>query len=159
MRHAVLKAGLLLGMASAAAGSATMGSGFGSTVKGTDPVSFSWRSTDNVSGTLTATVEGSKTYTGQYFEVTSDTRGDSLGPLWVGWGSRWRDGGWGAWDTGSDFLTTYSGRVVANLVASDGTRIRCRFTLRAPDDGMSGGGIGECQLPDGQRIDAQFPRA
>jgi putative hemolysin len=37
--------------------------------------------------------------------------------------------------------------------------MRCRFTLRDPDAGMSGGGLGQCQLPDGSIIDAQFPRA
>jgi len=159
MRHAALKAGLLLGMIGAAAGCATTGSGFGATATGTDPMSFSWKSSDNVSGTLTATVDGGKTYVGQYFEVTSDTQSDGLGPLWAGWGGRWGDGGWGVWGAGPDFLTTYSGRIVANLGAADGTHMRCRFTLRSPDDGMSGGGIGECQLPDGHRVDAQFPRA
>lgn len=158
MRISVLRAGLLLGMV-ATAGCATTGSGFGSTTKGTDPVAFSWKSTDHISGTLTATLDGSKTYVGQYFEISSDTQTDGLGPLWVGWGGGWRGGGWGAWDAGPDFLTTYSGRVVANLGAADGTHMRCHFTLREPEDGMAGGGIGDCQLPDGQQVDAQFPRA
>jgi hypothetical protein len=161
MRNAVFTSGLLLGVVivTAAAGCATTtGAGFGSTTKGTDPVSFTWKSADSVSGTLTATVDGSKTYVGQYFEISSDTQTDGLGPLWTGWSGRWR-GGWGAWDAGPGFLTTYSGRVVANLGAVDGTHMRCRFTLRNPEDGMAGGGIGDCQLPDGQQVDAQFPRA
>jgi hypothetical protein len=35
--------------------------------------------------------------------------------------------------------------------------MRCRFELMRPVDGMAGGARGECQLPDGLSIDAQFP--
>jgi hypothetical protein len=36
--------------------------------------------------------------------------------------------------------------------------MRCHFTLESPGYGMAGGGIGECQLPTGVIISAQFPR-
>jgi len=35
--------------------------------------------------------------------------------------------------------------------------MRCKFVLVHPDDGMNGGGSGQCQLPDGTSIDANFP--
>jgi hypothetical protein len=36
--------------------------------------------------------------------------------------------------------------------------MRCHFTLMSPSSGMAGGGIGQCQLPAGTIINAQFPR-
>jgi hypothetical protein len=56
-------------------------------------------------------------------------------------------------------VTHYSGKVVANLAASDGKHMRCTFRLVHPDGGMSGGGTGQCQMPDGKTIDANFPAA
>jgi len=35
--------------------------------------------------------------------------------------------------------------------------MRCHFTLMSPTSGMAGGGLGECQLPTGTIIQAQFP--
>jgi hypothetical protein len=141
-----------------AAGCTTMGSGFGSTAAGTNPVSFTWKSSDDVSGSMTALAQG-KTYTGQFFQITSDTTVDQLGPLWTGWGRGGRLGPWYDWDAGPQFVTHYSGKVVANLSEPGGAHMRCRFQLVHPADGRAGGGRGECQLPDGARIDAQFPQA
>jgi hypothetical protein len=102
---------------------------------------------------MTATMSGGPTYSGQYFQITKDTTVDSIGPLWYpGWGGR---GAWGA----PDFITQYTGRVVANLAAPNGAQMRCLFQLVHPSDGMNGGGIGQCQLPDGTTIDATFPSA
>jgi hypothetical protein len=36
--------------------------------------------------------------------------------------------------------------------------MRCHFTLMSPSYGMAGGGLGQCQLPSGTLINAQFPR-
>jgi hypothetical protein len=33
------------------------------------------------------------------------------------------------------------------------------FVRNRPSAGMAGGGSGECQLPDGKTIDANFPMA
>ena len=148
---------LLFGVALAAS-CTTTGTGYGSTAAGTDPVTFTWKSSDDVSGSMTAISNG-HTYTGQYFQITKDTTVDNLAPLWVGWGPGWRRGGWYDWDAGPEFMTHYSGRVAANLVSDNGTHLRCRFQLVHPSDGMAGGGQGECQMPDGQHIDAQFPKA
>jgi hypothetical protein len=35
--------------------------------------------------------------------------------------------------------------------------MRCHFTLMSPSYGMGGGGVGQCQLPSGTVINAQFP--
>jgi hypothetical protein len=53
-------------------------------------------------------------------------------------------------------ITHFSGQVLANL-SGPGGNMRCHFSLMRPTAGMSGGGAGECQLPDGPIINAQFP--
>jgi hypothetical protein len=141
-----------------ATGCATMGSGTGATPSGADPVSFNWKSdTVSNSGTMTAASSDGTTYTGQYFQITRDTRVETLGPLWVGWHRRW--GGWNDWGADTGFITKYTGRVVANLSAAGGVHMRCNFQLADPTSGMSGGGTGQCQMPDGKTIDATFPKA
>jgi hypothetical protein len=137
----------------------------GSTMKGDVTATLSWQSTGSNGGTLTAQVSTGEIYSGHYLQVTSDTRVDELGPLWQGWG--WpRNGrglfwggwnGWGYWGPSSGFITTYSGRVVANLEGPDRKHMRCRFTLQRPSSGMAGGGMGSCQLPSGVVIDTSIP--
>jgi hypothetical protein len=158
MIYKLSTAALLLTVA-CAGGCATMGTGSGVTASGAHPVRFNWQSYDDVSGSITATLPDGKAYTGKYFQVTRDTDVSDLGPLWAGWGPGWRMGGWRDWDPGPQFITHYSGRVLANLTASGGGYMRCRFQLVHPDEGMAGGGQGECQLPNGLHIDAQFPTA
>jgi hypothetical protein len=158
MTHPTVKLGLPL-LVVLATGCTTMGTGFGSTASGKDPVNFSWKSSDGVSGTMDATAPNGISYTGQFLQVTSDTTVDSLGPMWTGWGPGWRRGGWEYWGDDSEFVTHYSGKVVANLSTSDGKHMRCTFQLVDPSDGMAGGGIGQCQLPDGKTIDTNFPHA
>lgn len=156
MKHSTVKLGLPL-LVALAAGCTTMGTGVGSTEAGADSVAFNWKSSDDVSGTLNATLAGSGTFSGQYFQITQQTRVDTLGPLWVGWHRGRHSLGWGDWDYGPSFITHYSGRVVANLAAPDGQHMRCRFQLVHPSNGMAGGGRGQCQMPDGKTIDATFP--
>jgi hypothetical protein len=141
-----------------AAGCTTMGTGFGATATGANPVNFNWKSSDSVSGTMDATLADGETYSGQFFQITTDTTVDTLGPLWTGWGGGWR-GDWGYWGAGPQFVTHYSGRVLANLSTPDGQYMRCKFQLVHPADGMAGGGRGQCQMPDGKTIDATFPTA
>jgi hypothetical protein len=160
MRHSIVKLGLPLLVMLAAAGCTTMGAGTGSTPSGADPVSFNWKSSDSISGTMNATAPDGKTYDGQFFQVTKQTTVDTLEPLWVGWGGgRWGGFGWNDWDAGPSFITKYTGRVVANLGAPSGEHMRCKFQLAHPSSGMAGGGRGRCQMPDGQTIDATFPQA
>jgi hypothetical protein len=159
MKHSTVKLGLPL-LVALAAGCTTMGTGFGSTPSGTHPVNFSWKSSNDVSGSMNATLSDGKTFTGQFFQITSDTTADNLGPLWTGWGGYGVWGGdWSYWDAGPEFITHYSGKVVANLSAPDGLHMRCNFQLVHPSDGMAGGGRGQCQLPKGNTIDATFPKA
>ena len=103
---------------------------------------------------MTATFENGESFDGPYFQITSDVQADRLGPLWTGWYGPL--GGWPYWHAhaGRAFYTYYSGRVVANLTGSRGEHMRCRFRLRYPTQGLSGGGAGECQLPGSQTIDA-----
>ncbi len=160
MIHPAVKLGLPVALA-LAAGCTTMGTGFGSTASGASPVNFSWKSSDSVSGSMRATLSSGKSFSGQFFQITSSTTSDNLGPLWTGWGGErgnW-GGDWGYWDAAPEFITHYSGRVVANLASPDGTHMRCNFQLVYPSDGMAGGGRGQCQLPKGKTIDATFPKA
>jgi hypothetical protein len=39
----------------------------------------------------------------------------------------------------------------------DGQRMRCRFQLNTPIEGMTGDGKGECQLKNGRSVDAVIP--
>jgi len=122
------------------------GNGVGSTASGADPVSFSWKSSDSVSGTMSATLADGKTYSGQFFQITKDTTVNSVQPLWSGWSPGWGmwGGGWENWGAApsTSFVTHYSGRVVANLGAPRGEHMRCKFQLAHPSDGMAGGGRG-----------------
>lgn len=131
---------------------------------------FSWTAKDARTGTMTAVLADGRTYTGDFFQITRETRVEDLGPLWMGWGPGpgWRGrgwgwggwggggwGGWGYWGPSDQFITHYSGKVLANLTGPDG-QMRCRFTLIRPSSGMVGGGQGQCQLADGTRIQASF---
>jgi hypothetical protein len=136
---------------------ATTGSGIGETRGGGPGVRFDWKENNAVNGEITATFSDGKLYSGQLFQITSDTRVDDVAPLWVGWHRGWA--GWNYWDAGPQFITHYSGRVLANLSDPDGDHMRCNFRLVHPSSGMSGGGQGKCQLSNGHTIDASFPAA
>jgi len=138
----------------------TMGTGVGSTRVGDVRAVLSWEASGARTGMMTAMLSTGETYAGMYFQITSDTRVDGLGPLWVGWARPWT--GWPYWglaDPGPQFITYYSGRVVANLEGPNGAHMRCSFRLIRPAAGMAGGGLGQCQLPSGEVIDATFPPA
>ncbi len=159
MRRRGLTITLLLLIASAIAGCATTGAGIGFTSSGSHRVMFRWKSAGNVSGSMSASLANGTTYSGQYFQITSDTRLGGLGSLWAGWEPEWGMDEGEDWYPGAQFMTDYSGRVVANLASAGGVHMRCRFRLIHPAAGMAGGGRGVCRLPDGSRIDAQFPSA
>jgi hypothetical protein len=155
-----LRSGLLIGLSMAAlAACTTMGTGFGRVGQTDRSVAFNWTSKDAVSGTMTATLAGDKTYSGPFFQITSETRGETLAPLWLGWHRGWYD--WPYWGgySAPAFEVRYSGKVVANLDGSDGNHMRCRFHLMRPSSGMAGGGAGECQVAGGDTIEATFPAA
>ncbi len=168
--------------ASLAACAPTSGVGVASTPAGDLRANMTWQSNGGRSGVMTAQLSNGESYSGRYFQISHDTEVTDLDPLWVGWGPpyggpRWGGrfgygfgggfgrhrgwagwGGWGYWGPQTTFVTTYSGRVVANLEGPNNTHMRCTFDLRNPSYGMPGGGMGGCQLPSGQTIDATFER-
>lgn len=150
----------------ALAGCTTTGMGGGElTAKGkpAEPVLFSWKSSDGgLSGSMVATLPDA-TYTGRFFQIARQTRREILAPMWEGWNEGWSDWPYWSqpWPAGYDvtqFITYYSGKVVANLETRGGGRMRCRFHLGDPVAGMPGGGRGECQLSGGRVIDAVLNR-
>jgi hypothetical protein len=151
MARMISRAGLLL-IAILAAGCATMRTGSGSATSGTNSANFSWTGSGNVSGSMAATLANGETFTGRFSQITSSLT-DELGPQGPIWHQE------GPNDVGPElqYVAHYTGRVVADLSRSDGAQMRCRFKLMKPVDGMAGGARGECQLPDGLSIDAQFP--
>lgn len=177
----VMAAGL--GLTALAACAPTSGVGTASTPGGDLRASMTWQSNGGRSGVMTAQLSNGETYSGRYFQISHDTQVADLDPLWIGWGPAWGPspywrggygwrhrgfhggfgfgagwGGWGYWGPQTTFVTTYTGRVVANLEGPNGTHMRCTFDLRNPSYGMPGGGMGGCQLPSGQTIDATFER-
>ena len=127
-----------------------------------ESVLFSWQSKDGgITGTMVATLPNA-TYQGRFFQITQQTQSNSMGPMWDGWDAGWND--WPYWDgepyggpyNWTQFSTRYSGKVIANLTTDTGRRMRCRFHLIQPMQGMSGGGEGVCQRQGGGVVHAQF---
>lgn len=132
---------------------------------GAKPVVMSYRTERfGLNGMLTATMPDGEQYSGRYLQVTSDTEADTLLPFWAGWDVGWGD--WGPWadDTpdymvGADmptFVRNYSGKAIATLLGDRGGRMRCRFHLADPTEGMEGGGLGQCETDKKVKIDATF---
>jgi hypothetical protein len=163
-RVRTLFAATTLSLAAAAlSGCSTMGTGTGSVWPTGAPVSFSWKGGPSGStGSMSATVEG-QSFTGPYLQVTHDVRTQDFYPMWAGWRRGWVDWyGWNGWygppyGPTVSYATIYSGRVLANLQAPDGERMRCSFFLNSPSQGMTGGGQGDCQLSNGHIVSAEFP--
>jgi hypothetical protein len=158
----------------AIAGCTTTGMGTGQSAKGNLGATFVWRETGGTRGTMTASLTNGHVYQGQMFQITQESRVTDYGPLWSGWGPGWGSpwgwgrgwggrpwgwgwGGWGPWGPDEETITHYTGQVLANLQGPGGF-MRCHFTLMSPRSGMAGGGVGQCQLPSGTIIHAQFPR-
>jgi hypothetical protein len=129
------------------------------------PVTLYYRSERfNQNGTIRTTLPGGETFTGRYLEVTSDTSAEALDPFWGDWGVGWAGWGpfsddYGAWVVGADlptFVRNYTGVVIATLLGDKDSRMRCRFRLAEPEQGMSSGGVGECEVSGGGKISAEF---
>jgi predicted small secreted protein len=136
----------------------TMGTGEGVLrgSAGQERIALAWKTTNGINGAMTATLPGSTRYVGPFFQITSQTRRDDVALLWYGWGGRYD---WDNWSYGTmpDFITYYSGKVLANLRDGSGAYMRCRFHLAMPSVGIIAGGAGECETTGGQTYDARFP--
>ncbi len=163
VRHLRRSLILISFIACIAASCKSTGGGEGRTPQGDVHVSFQWEQSTPVSGTLRANVStpggGLETYSGKFFQITQETRLETLSPLWDPWYPAWV--GWRYWGPEPDtaFLTHYTGHVVATLEGPGNKRMRCEFQLIDASAGMKGGGRGDCQLPSGQTIKAEFPPA
>ena len=172
MKSSAIRAAGASLLAMAAAACTTTGIGTGQSANGNISATFTWTERGGTEGTMVAQLSNGQVFQGPMFQVTQEARVD-YDPLWYGWGPgfgwhrRWGGfgspwgpwgGGWGGWGGwGPDYITQYSGQVLANLQGPGGF-MRCHFTLMRPSAGMAGGGIGQCQLPMGTLIHAQFPR-
>ena len=153
--------------AMAIAGCTTTGVGYGQVAGTNIGATFTWTENGGTRGTMVAQLSNGQVYQGPMFQITSESVAD-YDPLWRGWGGgfgwgrgwgghRWGRGwgGWGAWGPDEETITNYSGQVLANLQGPGGF-MRCNFRLMRPSFGMGGGGMGQCQLPSGTIINAQF---
>jgi len=149
------------------AGCTTTGFGTGQSTNGGLSATFNWSETGGSRGTMIARLSNGQVFQGPMFQVTQESRVTDYGALWNGWGSGygwhrpwsrwgWGWGGWGPWGPDQETITHYTGQVLANLQGPSGF-MRCHFTLMRPSSGMAGGGVGQCQLPAGTIIHAQFP--
>lgn len=119
-----------------------------------EPVLFNWTSTDGaMTGAMTATVAG-QSWVGRFFQITQQSRVDAPMPLWhdgsdsgVVWPLVFRE---------AQFVTHFSGKVIASMEAPSGQHMHCRFHLVVPMRGMAAGGEGQCQLDDGRQVRANF---
>jgi hypothetical protein len=151
--------GLLIG--AALFGCKSTGIGTGESPAGDIKASFTWQQSEPTSGLLKATVirpgTAPKEYEGKFYQITKESRVETIAPLWNPWYPGWR--GWQYWgpEPTDSFITHYTGHVVANLAGPAGERLRCHFRLLNSSKGMTGGGEGQCQLPSGETIKADFP--
>jgi len=129
-----------------------------------DRVEFTWESHDGgISGTMRARLPDGREYDGHFEEITETTTVSRMGGFYSGWyygtwgapGYAW-GGMWPYYGSAQDFITHYTGKVVALLAGSDGSRMRCHFQLTDGYEGMKAGGTGECQTSEGDRVTTWF---
>lgn len=146
----------LLCSAAGLAGCSTIGTGYGDVQNGTTGrATFQWSSSDGgMTGTMSASLPSGESFSGQFYQLTGETRAERIDSHW----DTWRPG-WGAWGPGSTIVHVprYSGHVVAKLGGSSGHHMRCDFNLRNPDAGIPGGSSGTCFIEGGETIAATFP--
>ena len=108
---------LALGMALVSCKST--GQGMGESHSGDIKATFTWEQSAPTSGTLRATVtkpgSAPETYEGKFYQITRDTRIDTIADVWSPWYPGWRD--WAFWgpEPEESFVANYTGHVVANL--------------------------------------------
>ncbi|QNP44535.1 hypothetical protein H9L15_12920 [Sphingomonas daechungensis] len=154
----------------ALAGCTTSGVGTGQSAVGNVGATFTYTQTGATRGTMVASLTNGQVFQGQFFQVTQESRVTDFGSLWNGWGPGW---GWGRGWGGRRWVTAGADGALGSVRRNDhplqrpdprefagpGGFMRCNFSLARPSSGMAGGGAGQCQLPTGAIIHAQFPTA
>jgi hypothetical protein len=127
-----------------------------------EAVTLVWKSdrAEPLRGSISGTLPDGTRYSGRYFEVVRTADARIYAPAWEGWSPYWS--GWLVpgyagpmreldW---AGFAEIYTGHVIANLKTADpNQRMRCRFNIDRPREGLLGGGVGDCQLSNGERIE------
>lgn len=130
-----------------------------------EQVSFTWKEAKGKdkahSGTIETTLPDGETFEGQYHEIIATTTIETIEGFYGSWyGDPWADWTWGgAWPryaTTTEYLSYYTGHIVALLGGNRGTTMRCDFQVADATRGLKSGGEGECQLSNGDRITAVF---
>jgi hypothetical protein len=129
-------------------------------------IPISWQAIDDSQGTLHVTLgKGGEHFEGKYVRVHKDQSTATLrtayndwsatAPTSLDWGP---EGNYSEGETieFDDFLDRYTGKVVATLFGNRNGSMNCHLTLSVPERGLSGGGVGECRVSGGGRIDVEF---
>jgi hypothetical protein len=150
---------LLAAIVVLAHGCMTQGTGAGLLVTGgrarsTSNVSFAWRaSPDATRGTITAALPDGRVFTGDFRQVTANATQDVPVQPWSdSWNGTGFDSGVSMYSR-SAYVRRYSGHVIAELQGPNHQRMRCDFVLSRPENGPAAGGMGQCELSNGERID------
>jgi len=120
-------------------------------------VLFDWQPKNAAasSGSMSATLSDGTHYEGQFFRVAKRTDPATYKPAWDGWTPYWPE--WTGAHDWTSFQQQYESEVIANVVAAGGAgdrrRLRCRFELKRPAVGLSGGASGVCQSSMHESID------
>lgn len=126
------------------------------------PVAFVWNSTeqDSLEGEIATTLPSGEAFTGKYRQIVGEdiVMGEGFNEAWFrGW-TRYGSfvDPWHRYpsDQDDEYVLYNEGKVLALLRGNRGTKIRCRFTLDDPAEGMAGGTRGLCQASDGTMIEA-----
>lgn len=124
-----------------------------------ETLALRWKSDglDPERGQISATIANGSRFTGRYVEVVPNAQEEFYKPTWEGWQPYWSEWTWDGDVATIDwprFVHTFTGTVVANLMADDGqTRLRCRFIIDTPTTGLEGSDRGLCELSDGEIIE------
>ena len=112
-------------------------------------------------GRLFVILPSGEYFSGRYLQITSTSTADVVQPISMFWGPRWHPWEpfgppWVEEGDHTTFVRNYSGKVVATLFGDKDNTMRCRFQLTNPEAGLSSGGVGECQISNGGKIDVEF---
>ena len=133
---------------------------------------FTWTETGGTRGTMVAQLSNGQVFQGPLFQITSGKPGDGLRPAVERLGTRLRLGprlgrpapGAGAGAAGVRGARSMRPSPIIAARCSPTCRARaasCAATSRlmSPSSGMAGGGVGQCQLPDGNDHPRPVPAA